>query len=252
MIRDTIDTLAFEKAKMKVITGSHDPHGFGTLQEKTIHAVMKQYYLPNEDFHEVPIGNFIADIYTGEEIIEIQNGNFGHMRDKLDYFLNEYDVYLVYPFPHKKWICWLDPDTGELVSKHKSPQTGTIYNALPEFFKIKAYLNHPKLHIRIPLIDIEEYRLLDGKRSKKNKKLGSHRYDRIPVALHDEIIIDSVMDYLQIFPIDLPENFTSKDFAKAAKTNISLAQEALKLTYDLGLVARIGKQGNSYVYQIYE
>lgn len=252
MIRDFIDTRAFDEAKMKVITGAHDPHGFGTLMEKTVHAIMKQYYFPNEDYHEVPIGKFIADIYTGDEIIEIQNGNFGHMRDKLAYFLNEYEVYLIYPFPHKKWICWIDPATGELISKNKSPITGTIYHALPEFFRIKNYLSNPRLHIRVPLIDIEEYRLLDGKRRKNNKKIGSHRYDRIPIALHDEIIIDTISDYLQLFPIDLPDNFTSKDFAKATKVNIGLAQETLKLTYDLGIVARIGKEGNSYIYQLYE
>lgn len=252
MINDQIDTRKFDEAKLKVLTKNHDPHGFGTLQEKTVHAVMKQYYLPNEDYHEVPINGYIADIYTGSEIIEIQNGNFGHMRDKLTSFLPEYPVYLVYPFPHKKWINWINPETGELISRNRSPITGTIYHALPEFFKIKSFLADPNLHIRVPLIDIDEYRLMDGTRSKKNKKIGSHRYDRVPIELHDEIIIDSIYDYIQLFPITLPDEFTSKDFAKHAKINISLAQEALKLTYDLGIVARIGKEKNAYLYKLYE
>lgn len=251
MILETIDKRRFEEAKIKVITGNHDPHGFGTLREKTVHAVMKQYYLPNEDFHEVPINGYIADIYTGDEIIEIQNGNFGHMRDKLASFLPEYEVYLVYPYPHKKTICWIDPKTGEVVEKRKSPITGSVYHTIPEFFRIKEHLNNPNLHIRIPLIDMEEYRLLDGKRTKKSKKIGSHRYDRVPLDLYDEIILDSPRDYLQLFPIDLPMQFTSKDFAKTAKVRIEYAQETLKLCYDLGIVARIGKKGNSYIYQLY-
>lgn len=78
---------AFEQAKIKVLLKQHDPHGFGTLQEKTVHAVMKLYYEPNEDYHEVPIEGYIADIYTGEQIIEIQNGNFNRLRDKLQVFL---------------------------------------------------------------------------------------------------------------------------------------------------------------------
>ncbi len=70
-----MDKTAFENAKLKVLLKQHDPHGFGTLQEKTLHAVMKLYYEPDLDCHEVPIEGYIADIYTGKRIIEIQNGN---------------------------------------------------------------------------------------------------------------------------------------------------------------------------------
>lgn len=69
--KSILDREAFEQAKLKVLLKQHDPHGFGTLQEKTVHAVMKLYYEPNEDYHEVPIEGYIADIYTGERIIEI-------------------------------------------------------------------------------------------------------------------------------------------------------------------------------------
>ena len=40
--------------------------GIGTLSEKTVHAVMKNYYAPDTDMHEIPIENFVADIYTGQ------------------------------------------------------------------------------------------------------------------------------------------------------------------------------------------
>ena len=40
--------------------------GIGTLSEKTIHAVLKNYYEPNIDYHEVVIGKFVADIYKDE------------------------------------------------------------------------------------------------------------------------------------------------------------------------------------------
>ena len=251
MIPDICDKRRFEAAKVKVLCGNHDPHGFGTLAEKTVHAVMKQYYLPNEEYHEVPIGNYIADIYTGDEIIEIQNGNFGHMRDKLEAFLPQYQVYLVYPFPHKKWIIWIDPETGEATQKRKTPITGSAYHALPEFYKIKSYLTHPNLHIRIPLIDMEEYRLLDGKRRKNNPKIGSHRYDRVPLELFDEVILDDIRDYMQLLPVDLPEEFTVKDMSQFAHIDKYLAQETLKLMYDIGLLTR-DKVGKAYVYRAFE
>lgn len=249
MLRDTVDKLSFEQAKLKVLTGMYDPHGFGTLNEKTVHAMMKQYYLPNEDFHEVPINGYIADIYTGEEIIEIQNGNFGHMRDKLESFLPEYEVYIVYPFPHIKWICWINPETGELIEKRKSPKKGSIYDALPEFYKIKNFLLNPNLHIRVPMLNIEEYRLLDGTRSKRSKKIGSHRYDRVPLELVDEIVIDSIADYMQLFPVDLPDTFTVKDMARICGIQPMLAQETCKLCFDIGVLDR-HKEGRFYAYNI--
>ena len=36
--------------------------GIGTLSEKTVHAVMKNYYAPDTDMHEILIENFVADI----------------------------------------------------------------------------------------------------------------------------------------------------------------------------------------------
>ena len=95
-----IDQERFERAKIKVLLKQNGQHGFGTLKEKTIHQIMKLYYAPNEDFHEVPVNGYIADIYDGKEIIEIQNANFNKMREKLTAFLPEYNVTIVYPTTH--------------------------------------------------------------------------------------------------------------------------------------------------------
>ena len=62
--------------------------------------------------HEIPIENFVADIFTGQEIIEIQTRAFYKMRRKLDAFLPLYPVTIVYPIPHIKWLSWIDEETG--------------------------------------------------------------------------------------------------------------------------------------------
>ncbi len=242
-----MDQKAFEDAKLKVLLKQHDPHGFGTLQEKTVHAVMKLYYEPNDDYHEVPIEGFIADIYTGKRIIEIQNGNFNKLRPKLEAFLPLYPVTVVLPIPHFKWLIWMDEASGELSEKHKSPVTGNIYHAFPELYKIKQYLGHPNLSFAFPLLDIDEYRLLDG--WSKNRKRGSHRYDRMPVALFDEITIERTEDFMQVVPYDLTEPFTVKDFAKAAKIHKDFASVTVSLLTHMKLLIRVGKQGNAYLYE---
>ena len=112
-----IDELRFEAAKNRVIGINRERQGIGTLSEKTVHAVLKNYYAPDTDMHEIPIENFVADIFTGTEIIEIQTRSFQVMRRKLDAFLKIYPVTIVYPIPHVKWLSWIDEVTEAIVGE---------------------------------------------------------------------------------------------------------------------------------------
>ncbi|MCM1253067.1 MAG: hypothetical protein NC321_09615 [Clostridium sp.] len=250
-----MDKEAFEQAKLKVLLKQHDPHGFGTLQEKTVHAVMKLYYEPNMDYHEVPIEGYIADIYTGSRIIEIQNGNFNRLREKLRAFLPLYSVMVVLPIPHYKWLVYMDEESGELSGKRKSPVTGSIYSAFPELYKIKEYLTHPNLSFAFPLIDMDEYRLLSaakerGKRGRRRGRKESSRYDRMPLSLYDEIIIERYEDFMQIIPYELTGEFTVKDFAAAAHIQRDLAQVTIHILCHMNLIAHTGKRGREYLYEV--
>lgn len=247
MDRQTIDR--FEQAKEKIIGKSRERNGIGTLSEKTVHAVLKNFYAPDEDMHEIPIENFVADIYTGKEIIEIQTRNFNTMRPKLKSFLEEYPVTVVYPIPHRKWLSWIDEETGECSPKRKSPLTGSVYMAFPELYKIKMFLKNRNLRLRFLLLDMEEYRLLNGWSS--DKKKGSCRFDRIPTKLVDEIVIERIEDYVQFIPPQLTR-FTSAEFAKAAHIRRPLAQTTLNILYEVEAVVRVGKQGNNYLYEVNE
>lgn len=243
-----MDENKFEEAKNKIIGIERERIGIGTLQEKTVHAVLKNYYAPDEDMHEIPIGNYVADIYTGDAIVEIQNGNFYKIRNKLEAFLAVYPVTVIYPIPHTKWLIWIDEETGELSPKRKSPVTGNAYRAFAELYRIKNYLTNENLHFRFPLVDIEEYRLLNG--WSKDRKKGSRRYDRIPIALFDEVVIERREDYLQFLPYGLPDEFTSGDLSKQAKIPVKIANLTLNILTHLKITELIGKRGRSNLYKI--
>ena len=91
------------------------------MSEKTLHAVLKMYYEPDEDNHEVAIDGYFADIYNEHGIIEIQTRQLNKLRDKLSVFLNEYPVRVVYPMPYEKYLSWIEPETGDINSRRKSP-----------------------------------------------------------------------------------------------------------------------------------
>ncbi len=61
---DHMDQKRFEEAKRKIIGVDRQRLGIGTLSEKTVHAIFKDYYEPDEDHQEIPIENYVADIYT--------------------------------------------------------------------------------------------------------------------------------------------------------------------------------------------
>lgn len=241
-----LDQEAFEAAKRKIIGVDRQRLGIGTLCEKTVHAILKNYYEPDEDKQEIPIEGYIADIYSGGEIVEIQTRQFNKMRGKLEAFLPLYPVTIVYPIPRQKWIIWIDEESGELSKKRKSPVKGNVYMAFPELYKIKMFLKNPNLRLRFVLLDMEEYKLLNG--WSRDKKKGSTRYDRIPTSLAEEVEITRIEDYMQFVPYELAQEFTSEDFAKAAGIPLSLAQTVLNILYDLGTVIRIGKKGRKYLY----
>ena len=224
--------------------------GIGTIGEKTIHAIMKYYYAPNPAYHERKVGSYVADIMLDGEILEIQTRAFQNLRRKLDVFLPEHEVTVIYPVAHTKWLSWIDPETGEVTKPRKSPKTGTIYRLIPDLYKLKMYLKSERLHFTIPLIDVLETRILDG--WSKDKKRGSHRDDGVPVGIFDEVRINKREDYHVLLPDGLPAEFTVKDYKCAARVPVGVASTALNILFSLDLVERTGKQGNAFVYRVSE
>lgn len=244
----SINKYAFETAKIKIIGVDRQRLGIGTLSEKTVHAILKNYYQPDEDHQEIPIENFVADIYADGEIMEIQTRQFDRLRRKLDAFLPLYPVTIVCPVPRNKWLIWIDEENGELSKKRKSPKTGTEYDAFRELYKIKMYLKHPGLRIKIVMMDIEEYRLLNG--WSRDKKKGSSRYDRIPTELVSETDITCLQDYMQFVPYEIKEPFTVKDFAKEVHISPSDAGTVINILAYTGVIEQTGKQGRAYLYRV--
>ena len=242
---------AFEAAREKVLTLSpRVREGIGTQKEKTLHAILKNTFDPDPSHQEIPIDGYIADIFDGHGIIEIQTANFGNLRDKLKAYLPEHKVLVVYPIPHLKYVTWIDPESGELKERNKSPRKGSFYRAEKELYRIRPFLTDPNLSIDLVLCDMEEYRVKDGWGS--NGKRGSHRYDRVPVRIAGEKILNTREDYASLLPENLPDPFTSGDLRTAlSKGNygVDFSTWCLLLS-EVGVIERIGKKrGRSFLYR---
>ncbi len=118
---------------------------------------------------------------------------------------------IVYPIPHIKYVTWIDPETGELEKRNRSPFTGSWYEAFRPLYRIREHLGHPNLAVDLLLVDMEEYRIRDGWGN--GGKRGSHRFDRIPSSIFDVMTLETPADYAALLPDDLPEIFTAKDLS---------------------------------------
>ena len=242
-----IDNIHFENVRDNILGKDRERIGIGTLSEKTLHIILKNYYQPDIDKQEIPIEGYVADIFTGGEIVEIQTGQFNRMREKLKAFLPLYPVTIVYPISNERWLKWIDEETGEISKGRKSPKKENPYLIFPELYKIKSFLKDPNLRIKIAVLDMEEYKLLNG--WGKQKKNNASKFDRIPLRLVKEYDVERMEDYLQFLPLELPEHFTVKELAKLTKCSQTQAQVAMNILHDVEVVKRIGKKGNAYVYE---
>ena len=239
----------FLTAVENVVGGTDNRDGIGTLGEKTLHAALKLYFEPDTAYHEIKTGRFYADIAREGRIIEIQTRSFNRLREKIPYFLDEgYIVTVVYPVPAIKWLSWIDPECGSVSEKRKSPKKGSVYSIIPELYKIKPWLGNRNLEFEILLLEVYDYRNLDG--FGKDRKIRSTRYERIPISLLGETCTGAADGFSAFIPDNLPEKFTSSDFAAAAKITKPLASTALSILYGVSAVERIGKKGRAYLYKL--
>ncbi len=194
------------------------PH-IGTLREKRLHAAVKRYLCPDEACHERPVGDLlredgtkprrmVADILEGGHIIEVQTGGFFPLREKIEWYLTHTlcRVTVVHPIPAVKFLSWINPEDGSIISRHKSPKRGRVRDVAGELYWVSDFVGDPRFAVRLLLLELEEYRMADG--WSRDKKRGSNRYERFPTALLGDVTLWNAADYASYF---LPPALTAPD-----------------------------------------
>lgn len=248
-----MNTARFERLCMEAATRERTAgaYGFGTLAEKRLHAVIKKYLCDNEDLHEVGVQGtrFVSDICIGNEIIEVQTGSFYPMKKKIAYYLEHTDctVTIVHPIPAIRWMSWVDPQTMD-ISPRRKVKGGRAEELLPELYHLLPHLHDPRLHFRLLLLEVHDFRMLNG--WSKDRKKGSNRYERLPLALLDEIEFNTPEDFRRFLPSALPAHFTVKDFSSLTKIRGRNAYSAVRALATLGLVSESEPIGRSMGWSI--
>lgn len=223
--------------------------GIGTLGEKTVHAALKRWADENPAHWEVPLPEgFVADVFDGERVTEIQTANFSALRRKLTVLLERYPVTVVHPIVRQKWLCWIDPVTGEVTPPRRSPRRGSWADAGGQLIYLLPCLHHPRLTVTLVLLDVEEHRLADG--WGHGGKRGSHRAERYPRTEipPETLTLRGASDYRALLPAGLPNPFTAAEFGKAVHQQGRTLQGTLKVLLTLEVITR-EKSGRKFLYR---
>lgn len=245
---DSVSAARFESLCRTALTLDRDRNGIGTLGERTLHAVLKQFYEPDAAYREVKTGRFVADIRRGQSIVEVQTRAFRNLREKLPEFLTESSVKVVFPIAGIKYISWVEPSTGEIVSRRRSPKRDSLCDFMLELYELRPILPLEGLSFDVVSLEMEEYKLLSG-RSRDRKHFGAARAERIPTRLLSITTLEEPEDFLATLPAGLGEEFTSAELASLAKISRNAAGKIISTLVTLGAIEKCGSRGRAYLYK---
>ena len=241
------DRLRFENIVVKTAALGRDDFGIGTYKEKSLHYILKSFFESDTDYHEVAYRGYVADVKRDDFITEIQTSTLRGMKGKLDAFLPDCDVRIVFPISTERRIVWIDPKTGDATRSSRPAAGDTVYDLLSELVYIVEYLAVTGLTVTAVFLKTDDYRLLDG--YGKYKKMRATKLDRVPTELIEVRDFVFPRDLASFVPETLPEEFGRLDFGRAAHLGGRALWGALKVLEETGVLIRAGKDGNRIIYR---
>jgi len=218
----------------------------GLLNEKPLHAALKDWYGRPDDRLEVPVDGYVIDILRGDLLIEIQTGNFSPLKRKLSRLLEHHPVRLVYPITGEKWIVKLPRRRKDRAERRKSPKRGDILNLFGELVSIPALLCHRNFSLDVLLIQEEEVRKYRGRRGWRRKEWVTQ--ERRLLGVLDRHLLEGPGDLSAFLPEDLPKTFTTSDLADGLKRPLWVAQKMAYCFRRMGLIDLVGRRGRWNLY----
>jgi hypothetical protein len=218
----------------------------GTLNEKPLHAALKEWYAGPEDKLEAPVDGFTVDILRGDLLIEIQTQNLSRLRRKLVQLTARHKVRVVYPIPCERWIVRKSRNGQRVLGRRKSPKRGGMESLFEELVGIAPLMAHPNFSLHVVGIQEEQIRHQDTGRSWRRK--GWVIRERRLLQVVDQWLFETPRDMMRIIPAELPEPFTTKELSQVTDQPIWLAQKMAYCLRKMGAITAAGKRSRSILY----
>ncbi len=215
----------------------------GTYKESSLHKALKSRYAGTRGKSEVERDSYICDaVCENGEIIEVQTGSFGPLKEKVLNLALYNTVRIVHPIILSKMIELYD-ENNNLIRKRKSPRKGSFWDLFKVLLYAPELAAEKNVIIELIAVDLSEIRKDDGQGSWRRK--GASVIDKIPRAFYESLILKTKKDYQFFIPFSKNETFTSSDMATKAGISPALARKTLYTLTKIGLIFRIEKKGRS-------
>ena len=218
-----------------------------TLNEKPLHAALKEWYAEPGDRFEVPVDGYIIDIVRGDLLVEIQTRSFSSLRKKLAALTDRHPVHLVHPIAQEKWIVKLGDDGQSHMSRRRSPKRGTVEDIFAELVSFPQLLAHPRFTLEVLLIQEDEIRRHDPSRGWRRR--GWMTVERRLLRVVDRQVFGTPEDIGSLLPSTLAEPFTTADLSAALSRPRRLAQQMAYCLREMGLLDPVGKRRRAVLYE---
>jgi hypothetical protein len=218
----------------------------GLLNEKPLHAALKEWYARPEDRFEVSVDGFVIDVVQGNLLVEIQTGDFASIKSKLIQLTGAHRVRLVYPIAQEKWIVKLAKGGSGEVSRRKSPKRGMVEEVFWELVSFPQLLSSPNFSLEVLLIQEEEVRRYEGRRRWWQR--GWVTEERRLLEVVGRRLFEGPADVGELLPSELKEPFTTADLAGAMGRGNKLAQKMAYCLRRMGVIRQVGRRGRANLY----
>ena len=223
-------------AESYTVKGLSAEEGIGIYNEKRLHRVLKRTFCDNENFFEIKVGRYTADVLCDGHIYEIQCASFAPLTDKIGYYLNETDnfVTVVHPLVVKRKIIRADRESGEISYVRSSPKRAHLEDILPKLYYLRDFIGHARFSIIVALVEVEEYRYSEAVRYRKS---GKYDNEVFPTKLVELIELREVADYVEFLPAELiGKEFSAADYQPHTHLRGRDLYSALNLLSHIGLI----------------
>ena len=218
----------------------------GTLNEKPLHAVLKEWYARPGDQMEVALDGYVIDIIRDDLLIEIQTRNFSALKRKMRRLTEAHHVRLVHPIAVEKWIVKLPRDSQSKQSRRKSPKRGGPELIFDELVSFPQLIASPNFSLEVLLVQEEEVRRYDARRAWRRR--GWVTSERRLLGVVERHVFETTSDLGALIPPAVQELFTTSDLASALKRPRRLAQKMAYCLREMGAITPQGKRGNAILY----
>jgi hypothetical protein len=220
----------------------------GTLNERSLHAALKEWYGEPGDRFEAPVDGFVVDLVRGDLLIEIQTRNFSAIKRKMTRLAADHAVRLVYPIAREKWIVRLAKDgSAGVLGRRKSPKRGSFVHVFGELVSFPELLANANFSIEVLLTQEEEVRRHGDKRAWRRR--GWVTQERRLLDVVDRCLFETPDHLAALIPPDLPQPWTTADLAAALHRPRRLAQQMAYCLRRLDLAEVVGKRGRAISYE---